>query len=372
MGWIPASTMSRATWIPWSRNSSAAAFVIARTPNEPAAQSPRPAIARRAEPPVTWTSVAGSPWSSVNRPAADRNAKAERAGAAAQESKASGEASAIGPPPNGPDRSPPYADAALTTSPIGPCASAAACRAARTLPTSVTSASSGSAPARRTPSSVASERATPATRQPRSSSDSITARPRFRAPKTSADRGCVASSPTPITLPHGRHRVNCAAGPPPGDDPPMRIVTVAEDPELAELAWELTKDAMPEYNNHGDVLNVYWPRLTDEFGEFQFHLIDDAGDLVARARCLPIRWDGTVADLPAGIDRAMIRGFEEGGGNTLCALLISIPRSVRSRGVSRLAVQAMTEIARRNGLGSLIAPVRPNWKERYPLTPIDE
>ncbi|HLK43340.1 MAG TPA: N-acetyltransferase [Thermoleophilia bacterium] len=152
----------------------------------------------------------------------------------------------------------------------------------------------------------------------------------------------------------------------------MRIVTVAEDPELAELAWELTKDAMPEYNNHGDVLNVYWPRLTDEFGEFQFHLIDDAGDLVARARCLPIRWDGTVADLPAGIDGAMIRGFEEGGGNTLCALLISIPRSVRSRGVSRLAVRAMTEIARRNGLGSLIAPVRPNWKERYPLTPIDE
>lgn len=148
--------------------------------------------------------------------------------------------------------------------------------------------------------------------------------------------------------------------------------TIAERPELAEPAWELTKDAMPEYNNHGDVLNVYWPRLADERPEFQFHMLDDGGELVARARCLPLRWDGTVEDLPAGIDGAMIRGFEEGGANTLCALLISIPHGVRSRGISRLAVQAMAGIARRNGLGCLIAPVRPSLKERYPLIPIEE
>jgi hypothetical protein len=39
--------------------------------------------------------------------------------------------------------------------------------------------------------------------------------------------------------------------------------------------------------------------------------------------------------------------------------------------VSTLAVQAMGEIARRHGLTSLIAPVRPSWKERYPLIPIE-
>lgn len=31
----------------------------------------------------------------------------------------------------------------------------------------------------------------------------------------------------------------------------------------------------------------------------------------------------------------------------------------------------MPEIALRQGLGSLIAPVRPSWKERYPLAPIE-
>lgn len=34
-------------------------------------------------------------------------------------------------------------------------------------------------------------------------------------------------------------------------------------------------------------------------------------------------------------------------------------------------IEAMVAIARRHGLSRLIAPVRPNWKERYPLTPIE-
>ena len=151
----------------------------------------------------------------------------------------------------------------------------------------------------------------------------------------------------------------------------MRIATAAERPELLEPAWERTRDTMPEYNNHGDVLNVYWPRLTDERSDFQFHLVDNEDAIVARARSIPLRWDGTIDDLPAGIDGAIARGFDEPGANVLCALVIMIPNDLQSRGISRLAVQAMGEIARRHGLESLIAPVRPSWKERYPLVPIE-
>jgi len=35
----------------------------------------------------------------------------------------------------------------------------------------------------------------------------------------------------------------------------MKIATAAERPELLEPAWEATRDALPEYNNHDDVLN---------------------------------------------------------------------------------------------------------------------
>jgi hypothetical protein len=117
-------------------------------------------------------------------------------------------------------------------------------------------------------------------------------------------------------------------------------------------------------------MNAYWPRLVEELPDFQFHVLE-GHDVLARARSLPIRWNGNVDDLPAGIDGAMIRGFEEGGANVLCALLISVPSAHRKTGASRLALAGMVEVARRHGLDSLIAPVRPSWKDRYPLTPID-
>ena len=152
----------------------------------------------------------------------------------------------------------------------------------------------------------------------------------------------------------------------------MKIATAAERPELLGPAWERTQDTLPEYNNHGNVLNEYWPRLTEERPDFQFHLIGNDGEIFARARSIPLRWDGTLEDLPAGIDGAIARGFDdEAGANVLCALVIMVPRDIQGRGVSAAAVRAMGDIARRHGLHTLIAPVRPSWKERYPLVPIE-
>lgn len=154
-------------------------------------------------------------------------------------------------------------------------------------------------------------------------------------------------------------------------DAELKTATVAERPELVDPGWEKTRDTLPEYNNHGDILNVYWGRLTEERPQFQFHLVEETDEVVARARSIPLRWDGTIEDLPAGIDGAIARGFDEGGANVLCALVIMIPRGVQSRGLSAAAMTAMREIARAHDLGSLIAPVRPSWKERYPLVPIE-
>jgi hypothetical protein len=137
-----------------------------------------------------------------------------------------------------------------------------------------------------------------------------------------------------------------------------------------EPAWALTQDALREYNQHGDVLNRYWGRLTEEQPDFQFHVVD-GDEILARARSIPVRWDGTVEDLPAGIDGAIARGFDEGGANVLCALVIMVPAAVQRRGASRVALEGMIAIARAHRLEALIAPVRPSWKERYPLTPIE-
>ena len=42
----------------------------------------------------------------------------------------------------------------------------------------------------------------------------------------------------------------------------------------------------------------------------------------------------------------------------------------QGRGLSRFIIEAMAAAGRAAGLGPLIAPVRPSWKDRYPLIPI--
>jgi hypothetical protein len=135
-------------------------------------------------------------------------------------------------------------------------------------------------------------------------------------------------------------------------------------------AGKATEDAFLPYNYHADVIGHYWPRVMEERLDFQFVLLE-GDEIVARGCTVPVRWNGEDDDLPDGIDGAITRSFENDAANVLCAMLIAIPRAHRGRHVSTDALAAMVGLARRHGLGSLIAPVRPSWKERYPLVPID-
>jgi hypothetical protein len=154
----------------------------------------------------------------------------------------------------------------------------------------------------------------------------------------------------------------------------MRAITHREEPGLLERIEGLSAQVWPEYNMHGDVMNRYWGRLYEEFPDFQFVLYDDDTDVVlAEGHTIPCAWDGSAAGLPAGIDGALAGGFEAPGGTgALCALAVEIPQEHQARRLSPTMLQAMRAIARRHGLGDLIAPLRPNWKERYPITPIEE
>lgn len=147
----------------------------------------------------------------------------------------------------------------------------------------------------------------------------------------------------------------------------------SERPELWERIVGLSEEVWPEYNLHGDVLSRYWPHLYDLFPEYQFILYDhDADDVLAEAHTIPVAWDGELANLGSGIDAAIAAGFtlkaEDGAASALCALAAAIPPRNRNRRLAPVILEQMSAVARCAGLGSLIAPVRPNWKQRYPLT----
>jgi GNAT superfamily N-acetyltransferase len=151
------------------------------------------------------------------------------------------------------------------------------------------------------------------------------------------------------------------------------VVTAEARPDLWSAAERAFRDVWPEYNHHGDVSGRYFGALIPRYAHLQFLLRDAADRIVARGRTIPFAWDGTLADLPAGVDAVGLRALDETGApTTLSALAAEVAADRQGQGISVLVIAAMAEVARNAGFDSLVAPVRPSWKDRYPLVPIED
>jgi hypothetical protein len=103
-------------------------------------------------------------------------------------------------------------------------------------------------------------------------------------------------------------------------------------------------------------------------------IVDDDNDVVAVGRAIPFVWDGDAARLPNGIDGVLPAAAAALASRTpptwVSALEIVIPPRRRGTGLSRSCIETMSAITAAHGLVDLVAPVRPTWKHRYPLTPL--
>lgn len=154
------------------------------------------------------------------------------------------------------------------------------------------------------------------------------------------------------------------------------LVRYSDRPQLWEQISDLSDEVWPEYNVHGEIIGRYWPLLYERFADYQFVLYDDEHDAVlAEGNTMPCAWDGTLDGLGPGIDDAMADAvvLHEAGRppNTLCALAAKIPPRNQDKRLAPVVLTGMRDLARGSGFDSLIAPVRPNWKDRYPITPIE-
>ena len=153
----------------------------------------------------------------------------------------------------------------------------------------------------------------------------------------------------------------------------MKLVRYVDRPDLrGRRHAELSGATFPEYMHHSEVGNRYWGRLYEQFPDFQVALVDGE-DLLAEAHALPLPWDGTSEDLPAGWEDGFERGMAASAPpEALMAIAISVAPSQQGRQLSSRMIQTFVDNARTAGLANgVIAPVRPTWKERYPLIPIE-
>jgi len=154
----------------------------------------------------------------------------------------------------------------------------------------------------------------------------------------------------------------------------IQFPTIAERPDLRARARELVF-MWPPYMHHDPVCNAYFGRVRDDLGHLQIIAWDDEFDeVVAEGNVAPTSWDGNIETLPdGGLDATLESAFAEGAAtpNVLCALQIVIDSAYQGRGLSVHMIERMAELGRLHGFDTLIAPVRPSLKHRYPLTPIE-
>jgi GNAT superfamily N-acetyltransferase len=150
----------------------------------------------------------------------------------------------------------------------------------------------------------------------------------------------------------------------------MRLVRYADDRDLLERR-DLSQQTFPEFMHHNEPGGTWWDSLYDRFPAFQLALLDGE-EIVAECHSLPVPWDGSVAGLPRGWDHAFELGMTTDEAPTaLSALVISVRPERQGEGLAGRMIEVFRDAARGEGLRDVIAPVRPTWKERYPLIPIE-
>lgn len=170
-----------------------------------------------------------------------------------------------------------------------------------------------------------------------------------------------------------------ASAPVPELDLPLpagtRLVSLAERPDLREALGDHNVAVWPAFMLESAISNERWHHLGDDYPAFQMALIDAGDTILAGLNSAPLPWDGTDEGLPEGWEAQLVASVDALAGgehlDALGALQIVVHAERRGRGLADLMLAAMRANASARGLDAVIACVRPTWKPRYPLTPIE-
>ncbi|WP_405069395.1 GNAT family N-acetyltransferase [Kribbella sp. NBC_01510] len=156
----------------------------------------------------------------------------------------------------------------------------------------------------------------------------------------------------------------------------FELIPVVQAPQYDEEAEQRFAEEWPEFIFHDVEVRKYSERRREFFQQdWEFYLVSDDQRLIAGCWGVPIAWDATVDDLPAGFTGSLTRAvtaYEEGVvPNTFVLMAAAVRSDEQGRGHASRVITAVRERAVAGGLDRVIAPVRPTLKSRYPLTPIE-
>jgi hypothetical protein len=163
--------------------------------------------------------------------------------------------------------------------------------------------------------------------------------------------------------------------PAPRDPRALRLVTLAERPDLEDALGHHNGSPWPEFMFQDPVTDRLWHHLDEEFAGWQLMLVDAEDRIAAAANSAPFAWDGTLAGLPDGWDDQFERTVAQMRAtvppDTLGALQIVVADTWRGGRLAGRMVEELRARGRAAGFRALVACVRPTDKHRYPLVPIE-
>ncbi len=155
----------------------------------------------------------------------------------------------------------------------------------------------------------------------------------------------------------------------------LSIATFAERPDTEPAIDAAMAAVWPDFMRAHEPAAELFGRADRDWPDFQLVLTDEAGGFAAIANSMPLRWDGTDDGLPAGwVEQGLRAVADHDAGrppDTLGAMQIVVRPDLHGGGLSGTMVEAMKAAARSAGFRAVIACLRPTWKDRYPLAPME-
>lgn len=149
---------------------------------------------------------------------------------------------------------------------------------------------------------------------------------------------------------------------------PMRV---RERSEAALAA--LFGDGWPAFIDSDLLAGQHLPFVRDTFGGLEVALVQ-RDVLVGAGWGVPIAWNGLTDQLPGGYSESLARAVRDHENGVtpdtlvVCATQVHPERS--GAGLAAAVLEGLIDTGAAAGLTRVVAPLRPTWKHRYPLTPI--
>ncbi|EML0364097.1 GNAT family N-acetyltransferase [Providencia rettgeri] len=160
----------------------------------------------------------------------------------------------------------------------------------------------------------------------------------------------------------------------------VNIQSYAQRPDLIDECERFLDKLWPQFMSQSSVCDEYWERLDEEpYSHFQFIATVNENSLervVGIIRSVPFLWPyGDFSKLAEmGWDAIFNFAMEnqQGGEPYISALSVTVDPQYRGQQIPALLINALKTAAQSHGAKSVIVPVRPTLKHRYPLQDFDE